>query len=104
MFRGKELYGRVVIDLDAVQEIGTLAEIILDVVRHYVAGLLVAQRLPNGERGHLLILPASAVQAVGPDAITVRRAPEIDSVLSHLASLPRLYQITGRRVASYGGK
>jgi hypothetical protein len=39
MFRGKELYGRAVIDLDAVQEIGTLAELILDPVRHYVAGL-----------------------------------------------------------------
>jgi sporulation protein YlmC with PRC-barrel domain len=104
MLRGNALRGRAVIDLDAAERIGELAELVLDPSSQRVAGLVVSHRQAMVGAARQLVLPASAVHAVGPDAITIRRAAESALDLWQFSGLPRLSQITGRKVVSYSGK
>jgi sporulation protein YlmC with PRC-barrel domain len=103
MLRGKELRGRAVVDLDAAEKVGALVEIVLDPASQRVAGLIVAQQAGGLGKGRQLVLPAPAVRAVGPDAITVRRGCDPGFELWQLSGLPRLSQIVGRKVVSYSG-
>ncbi len=96
MLRGTELRGRAVIDLDAAEQIGELTDIVLDPASQCVAGLIVAQRPSR-------VVPASAVHALGPDAITVRDGGERDGNLGQLAHLPRLSQVIGLTVVGGSG-
>jgi sporulation protein YlmC with PRC-barrel domain len=104
MLRGKELRGRAVVDLDAAEKVGGLVEIVLDPASQRVAGLIVSQQPGGLGKGRQLVLPAPAVRAVGPDAITVRRGCEPGFELWQLSGLPRLSQLVGRKVVSYSGK
>jgi sporulation protein YlmC with PRC-barrel domain len=104
MLRGKELRGRAVVDLDAAEKVGGLVEIVLDPASQRVAGLIVSQQPGGLSKGRQLVLPAPAVRAVGPDAITVRRGCEPGFELWQLSGLPRLSQLVGRKVVSYSGK
>jgi sporulation protein YlmC with PRC-barrel domain len=103
MLRGTELRGRVVIDLGAVEQMGELTDIVLDPASQCMAGLIVAQQPSRAGRRRLLIVPASAVHALGPDAITVRHGDERDCDLGQLAHLPRLSQVIGRTVVGDSG-
>jgi sporulation protein YlmC with PRC-barrel domain len=103
MLRGKELRGRAVVDLDAAEKVGGLVEIVLDPASQRVAGLIVSQQPGGLGKGRQLVLPAPAVRAVGPDAITVRRGCEPGFELWQLSGLPRLSQLIGRKVVSYSG-
>src|SRR5215208_1619405 len=103
MLRGKELRGRAVVDLDAAEKIGGLVEIVLDPASQRVAGLIVSEQPGGLGKGRQLVLPAPAVRAVGPDAITVRRGCEPGFELWQLSGLPRLSQLIGRKVVSYSG-
>jgi sporulation protein YlmC with PRC-barrel domain len=103
MLRGTELRGRAVIDLSTTEQIGELTDIVLDPASQCVAGLIVAQRPSRVGPGRLFIVPASAVHALGPDAITVRDGGERDCNLGQLAHLPRLSQVIGLTVVGGSG-
>ncbi len=104
MLQGKALRGRAVLDLDAAEKIGNLAELVLDPASRRVAGLIVAHRQSLFGGARQIVLPAAIVHAVGPDAITVRRLGDAAFEMWQLSGLPRLSQITGRKVVSYSGK
>ena len=47
------------------------------------------------------------MHAIGPDALTIRRAANVGDggdIGSHLDTLPRLSELTGRKMVSYGGR
>ncbi len=104
MLQANELRGRAVVDLDVAEKIGALAELVLDPASQRVAGLIIAQRHSIFGSGRQIVLPAAVVHAVGPDAITVRHLGEASLEMWQLSGLPRLSQITGRKVVSYSGK
>jgi sporulation protein YlmC with PRC-barrel domain len=100
--RAERLKGLAVVDLDAAEKIGTISDVLLDPAARRVAGLIVArgQSLLGGQE---FTLPASAVHALGHDAVTVRR-PGADDAIAHLAGLPRLAQVVGRKVVTESGR
>jgi len=103
ILRGTELRGRAVIDLSAAEQIGELTDIVLDPANQCVAGLIVAQRPPRAGCARLLIVPSSAVHALGPDAIMVHHGDQRDCDLGQLAPLPRLSQVIGCTVVGDSG-
>jgi sporulation protein YlmC with PRC-barrel domain len=104
MLQGKTLRGRAVVDLDAAEKIGNLAELVLDPASRRVAGLIVSHRRSVFSGRRQIVLPAVIVYAVGPDAITVRRLGDAGFEMWQLSGLPRLSQITGLKVVSFSGK
>jgi len=103
MIRGTTLHRRPVMDLDAAEKLGELAEVLLDPQRECVAGLVVAPCQSPFSSREEVVLPASVVQAVKPEAILVRRAAAVGHPRLPLADLPRLSQLTGRTVVSWSG-
>jgi sporulation protein YlmC with PRC-barrel domain len=101
--RAERLKGMAVVDVDAAVKLGTVSDVILDPGARQVAGLIVArgQSLLGG--GQHFTLPASAVRALGQDAVTVRRA-EAEEQVGHLGGLPRLGQVVGRKVVTENGR
>jgi sporulation protein YlmC with PRC-barrel domain len=92
-----------VIELNAAEQIGRLTDIVLDPASQCLAGLIVVQCPSWDGGGRLLIVPAAAVHALGPDAIMLRDGGERDSDLGKLAHLPRLSQVIGRPVVGDSG-
>jgi sporulation protein YlmC with PRC-barrel domain len=103
LLRGTALRGRTVIDLSAAEPIGELTDLVLDPADQRVAGLIVAQRPSRAGRRRLLIVPASALHSLGPDAIIVRQVGQGDGNLGQLAHLPRLSRVIGRTVVGGSG-
>ena len=69
--RATELSGRAVIDLDCAEKIGKVDKIVIDPGARRVAAFLISRGAPlNGEKLHLVV-PASSVHAIGPDALTI---------------------------------
>jgi sporulation protein YlmC with PRC-barrel domain len=91
------------VDLDAAEKIGEIQEIILDPGAARVAGLAV-----SGGGGFIgtpkqVLVPASSVHAVGPDAVMVHR-PVVEEAPSYLGALPRVSDLAGRRLVSDAGR
>jgi sporulation protein YlmC with PRC-barrel domain len=103
MIRGTTLHRRPVIDLDAGERLGDLAEVLLDPPLQCVAALVVTPCQSPFSSRQEVVLPASVVQAVKPDAITVRRAGAPDRAPLPRADLSCLSQLTGRTVVSWSG-
>jgi len=104
MLRATTLRGRSVVDLDSATKLGSLDELILDPDGRRVAGLLVSEGAALlGERKRRL-LPAAAVHAIGPDALTVRGGEAAAADDANLRALPHLGDLTGRKAVSHGGK
>lgn len=104
MIRATTLRGRSVVDLDAATKLGQIEELILDLEGRHVAGLVVTQgQALLGER-HERVLPASLVNAIGPDAVTVHGGQDQDVVDDRLDGLPWLSAIIGRKVVSHDGR
>jgi sporulation protein YlmC with PRC-barrel domain len=104
MIRASGLYGRAVVDLDTAERIGVVGEIIVDPSGPGVAGFVVACDRSLFGRSKRLIVPMEALHAVGPDALTVRSAGRHDEQSAQLDALPRLSELTGRRMVSFGGR
>jgi len=104
VIRAGDLKGRAIVDVEAAEKIGALHEIILDPAAVRVSGLAVSAGVSFIGAQKQLLLPSSAVHAIGPDALMVRRPPMQDSVHSHLTSLPRLSDLAGRRFISDTGR
>ena len=104
MIRATELAGRAVVDIDAAEKIGSIDKMILDPDAHHVAGFVVTRpgSFP-GTRSHVLI-PAAAVHAVGPDAVTVKQAAVAGTDTARLDTLPRGTDLIGRKLVSEDGR
>ena len=105
MIRATELDGRAVIDIDSAEKIGTIDKLILDPDGQQVAGFVIAKAGSGfpGTRDHVL-LPSSAVHAVGPDAVTIRQANVAAADTSRLEGLPKGTDVIGRKVVSDDGR
>jgi sporulation protein YlmC with PRC-barrel domain len=104
MIRASGLYGRAVIDLDTAERVGEIDDIIVDPYGPGVAGYVVAcDRSFFGSRKRIII-PIDAFHAIGPDALTMRSVGTPEYHTAHLDALPRLSELTGRRMVSFGGR
>src|SRR5215208_6218440 len=105
MIRARQLEGRAVVDIDAAEKLGKIDEIILDPDAARIAGFTVtrAESMLNGKQ-HVMI-PASAVHALGPDALTVHQRATVEPVDDvTYTNLPRVSDIVGRKVVSESGR
>jgi uncharacterized protein YrrD len=104
MIRASELYGRVLVDLDSAEKVGSVDEIIVDIYGPCIAGYVVTNGHGLLGRGQRMLVATESVHAIGPDALTVRRAATSNDLSAHLDSLPRLSELTGRKMVSHGGR
>jgi uncharacterized protein YrrD len=104
MIRASELAGRPVIDIDAAEKMGTIEKLILDPDGRRVAGFVIVQGggFP-GNKEHTTI-PASAVHAIGPDALTIKRDETGSADIARLEALPRGSDVIGRKVVTQDGR
>ena len=103
MIRASGLYGRSVIDLDTAERVGEVDEIIVDPYAPSIAGYVVACERSLFRGRKRIIIPIEAFHAIGPDALTMRSVGAPTYQTAHLDSLPRLSELTGRRMVSFGG-
>jgi sporulation protein YlmC with PRC-barrel domain len=104
VIRATELTGRAVVDLDCAEKVGRIDRIVLDTTTRQVAAFLVKKGAPlAGERIHMTV-PASAVHAIGPDALTIHQQETDAVVLDRLENLPKASDLIGRKVVSRGGR
>jgi len=128
MIKANDLDGRAVVDLETAKKVGYVDEIYLDTDGGRIAAYLVAEGSKLTGGGQKILMPASAVETIGPEAIMVRqvageRVEHGDRVdrgdverhgdverRGHAANeadldrLPRLSHVKGRKVVSEGGK
>lgn len=104
MIRASGLYGRAIVDLDTAERVGEVDEIIVDPSGPGVAGFVVRCARGLLASRKRLIVPMETVHAIGPDALTVRSAGRSEEHGAHLDALPRLSELTGRRMVSFGGR
>lgn len=104
MIRASGLYGRAVIDLDTAERVGEVDEIIVDPYGPGVAGYVVSCERSLFSSKKRIIIPIDAFHAIGPDALTMRSVGTPDYHTAHLDGLPRLSELTGRRMVSFGGR
>lgn len=110
MIRATELGGRAVVDMEAAEKLGRIDRVVLDPDNRRVAGLVVSQGSSIFNNGTQITLPASSVHAIGPDAVTVRRAGGAATTdvaadgPGRFDGLPRASDVIGRKVVSEGGR
>jgi uncharacterized protein YrrD len=104
MIKGSQLIGRAVIDMEAAQRLGKIKEIIVRRDGERVAGFIVVHgETIVGTGGTRRTIPASALHAIGPDAITVRGSAMKEP--SHdLDKLPRLSDVIGHKMVTRSGR
>lgn len=105
MIKASELVGRAVIDMDAAEKLGKIKEVIVQPDGERVAGFVVA-RGENilGSGGTLRSIPASALNAIGPDAIVVHGAGLADRSGTELEGLPRMSDVIGHKMVTQTGR
>jgi sporulation protein YlmC with PRC-barrel domain len=105
MIRATELSGRAVVDIDGAEKVGAIDKIILDPEGRRIAGFVVTRPGSGfpGTKAQVLI-PSSAVHAIGPDAVTIRQSAVAGADIGHLETLPRGTDIIGRKVVSEDGR
>lgn len=106
MIRAKELGGRAVVDVDAAEKLGKIDRVVLDPEGRRVAGFVIGHGSSIFNNDTAVMLPASCVHAIGPDAVTVHRGPELaaDDASTRFEGLPRVSDIAGRKVVSDEGR
>ena len=104
MIRASGLYGRAVIDLDTAERIGEIDEIIVDPHGPGIAGYVITCERSLFSSKKRIIIPVEAFHAIGPDALTMRSTGPREYHTAHLDALPRLSELTGRRMVSFGGR
>ncbi len=105
MIKGSELVGRAVVDMDAAEKLGKIKEVIVQQDGERVAGFVVA-RGENvlGSGGTRRTIPASALNAIGPDAIVVHGAGLADHPVTELDALPRMSDVIGHKMVTQTGR
>lgn len=104
MIRATELSGRAVVDMDVAEKLGRIDRIILDPDARQVAGYQISRGGAMLGNETLTTVPAGAVHAIGPDAVTVHHPAELAVDSTHLDRLPRLSDLIGRKVVSREGR
>jgi uncharacterized protein YrrD len=103
MIKGSQLVGRAVIDMEAAERLGKIKEIIVQRDGERVAGLVIVHgETMVGTGGKRRMIPASAVHAIGPDAMTVRGSAMQE--LAELDNLPRMSDIIGHKMVTQSGR
>jgi uncharacterized protein YrrD len=103
MIKGSQLIGRAVIDMEAAERLGKIKEIIVQRDGERVAGFIVVHgETIVGSGGKRRMIPASAVYAIGPDAMTVRGSSMQE--LAELDNLPRMSDIIGHKMITQSGR
>src|SRR3954470_12207040 len=92
------------IDNHPAEKIGTIERLILDPHGKRVAGLVVTKGggFPRS-REHSTI-PATAVHAIGPDAVTVKQDDTAPADITGLEALPSGADIIGRKIVTEDGR
>jgi len=72
MMKANDLDGRAVVDLETAKKVGYIDEIYLDTDGARIAAYLVAEGSKLAGGGQKILMPASAVETIGPEAIMVR--------------------------------
>jgi uncharacterized protein YrrD len=104
MIKGNELIGRTVVDMEAATRVGKIKEIILQRDGERVAGFVIAKgETIVGTGGTRRIIPASALHAIGPDAITVHSVKE-GTGTEELNQLPRMSDVVGHKMVTRSGR
>ena len=104
MIRATTLGGRAVVDMDAAEKLGKIDKVILDPDARRVAGFVVSRGSTLISEGTRVTVPASAVYAVGPDAVTVHHDGAAGEDIARLETLPRVGDVVGRKVVSTDGR
>ncbi len=102
MIRGRALIGMPVFSLDQGKEVGELKNLIFDPVQRRVIGLILRE---GGLFRRPEILPYEEIEAIGPDAVVLRRQPEEATVTSRISDqdVKESFNLTGRKVLSEEG-
>jgi sporulation protein YlmC with PRC-barrel domain len=104
MIRATELAGRAVIDIEQAEKIGTIERLILDPEGRRVAGFIVSHGRGFASNKDRTTIPASAVHAIGPDAVTIKHAADESADLAYIDALPRGTDVIGRKVVTEDGR
>src|SRR5437764_12170152 len=105
MIKASHLVGRSVIDMEAAERLGKIKEIIVQRDGERVAGFVVAHgESIVGTGGTRRVIPASALHAIGPDAVTVRASAMKDRSAGDLDSLPRMSDVIGHKMVTRSGR
>jgi sporulation protein YlmC with PRC-barrel domain len=104
MIRATELAGRAVIDIDAAERLGTIDKLILDPDGRRVAGFVISRGSGFPGNKAQTIIPAAAIHAIGPDAVTVHQKGVAGSNTEELEKLPRGSDVIGRKIVSEDGR
>lgn len=105
MIKGSQLVGRAVIDMDAAEKLGKIKEILMQRDGERVAGFVVVHgETLLGSGGTRRTIPASALNAIGPDAIIVHGALIKDQPATQLDSLPRMSDVIGHKMVTQSGR
>ncbi len=107
MIRASELRGRAVVDVELAEKIGHIEEILLDPAGARIAGFVVTEGATSlfGGAASRIYLHASAVHAIGPDALTVRKidTSEAEAAAAPLAQMPHMSEVVGRKTVTQNG-
>ena len=104
MIKGTELIGRTIVDMEAATRVGKIKELILQRDGERVAGFVVSHgETIVGSGGTRRIIPASALHAIGPDAITAHSVKE-DIPAGELDELPRMSDVVGHKMVTRSGR
>ena len=104
MIRGSELIGRTVVDMEAATRLGKIKELILQPDGERVAGFVVSHgETIVGSGGTLRVIPASALHAIGPDAITAHSVKK-ESAAGELDDFPRMADVVGHKMVTRSGR
>ena len=105
VIRATDLSGRAVVDLDAAEKVGKVERLVLDPDARRVAALLVSRGGAISGDGMHMTVPASAIRALGPDAVTIHPGAAVsEQALAQLDRLPRTSDIIGCKVVSEDGR
>ncbi len=105
MIKGSELVGRAVVDMDAAEKLGKIKEVIVQQDGERVAGFVVAQgENVLGSGGTRRTIPASVLNAIGPDAIVVHGGGLADQAAAELDHLPRMSDVIGHKMVTQSGR
>jgi uncharacterized protein YrrD len=105
MIKGSQLIGRAVIDMEAAERLGRIKEIIVQRDGERVAGFVTVHgETIVGTGGTRRMIPASALHAIGPDAVTVRGSAAKERSSTDLGNLPRMSDVIGRKMLTRSGR
>lgn len=105
MIKGSQLIGRAVIDMEAAERLGKIKEIMVQRDGERVAGFIVVHgETIVGTHGTRRTIPAAAVHAIGPDAVTVHGSAVKERSSADLGNLPRMSDVIGRKMLTRNGR